>query len=291
MITRLSISRFESIRELQMDCRKVNVLIGAPDTGKTNILEALHFLSRLGWNLPLDASLRLSQQQGFDALFYRQFFDQPFEIAGDAFRVTAMVAGPGIRHLNVAISNYGSADVPFAHQFNVPGFQDLRYYSFADAGQWAYRTDFHWEPRSLRLRHGQNLMYIARHNERVYDFLKELVAELDWKLRFDSGSKRFVLSEVRKDDIIDYNLELLSDSIKRYFFFGAILLTSKNAVLIFDEPDVQAFPPYPKQLGRMIAEDDRQPVLLDHAQSLPFERVGRKDGQAEPRNFRLPSGS
>jgi hypothetical protein len=66
MIKRLSISRFKSIRELEMDCRKVNVLIGAPDTGKTNVLEALHFLSRLGWNWPLDASLRLSPQQGFD---------------------------------------------------------------------------------------------------------------------------------------------------------------------------------------------------------------------------------
>src|SRR5439155_5500139 len=81
MITQLSIDRFKSMRSLSIPCRKVNVFIGAPDTGKTNILEALYFLSRLGWGWPLDTSLRLRAELGFDPLFYRQFFDQPFQIS------------------------------------------------------------------------------------------------------------------------------------------------------------------------------------------------------------------
>ncbi len=60
MIEHLAIERFKSILSLAIPCRKVNVFIGAPDTGKTNILEALYLLSRLGWGLPLDSSLRLS---------------------------------------------------------------------------------------------------------------------------------------------------------------------------------------------------------------------------------------
>src|SRR5439155_21523853 len=80
MIKTLSIERFKSIKSLSIPCKKVNVFIGAPDTGKTNILEALYFLSRLGWSQPLDTSLRLSQHLGFDPLFYRQFFDQPFQV-------------------------------------------------------------------------------------------------------------------------------------------------------------------------------------------------------------------
>src|SRR5258706_10689539 len=80
MIKDLSIECFKSIRALSIPCRKVNVFIGPPDTGKTNILEALYFLSRLGHRLPLDASLRLRRELGFGPLFYRQFYDQPLRI-------------------------------------------------------------------------------------------------------------------------------------------------------------------------------------------------------------------
>jgi len=50
MIKKLTIKRFKSIRDLSISCKRVNLFIGEPDTGKTNILEALNFLSRLGWN-------------------------------------------------------------------------------------------------------------------------------------------------------------------------------------------------------------------------------------------------
>jgi AAA15 family ATPase/GTPase len=43
MIKKLSIKGFKSVRQLDLDCRRVNVFIGEPNTGKTNILEALAF--------------------------------------------------------------------------------------------------------------------------------------------------------------------------------------------------------------------------------------------------------
>ncbi|MEP7128327.1 MAG: AAA family ATPase, partial [Chitinophagales bacterium] len=42
LITYLSINNFKSIKELELkDCRRVNLFIGKPNTGKSNILEAL----------------------------------------------------------------------------------------------------------------------------------------------------------------------------------------------------------------------------------------------------------
>ena len=52
MITTLNIERFKSIRTLELSCRRVNVFIGEPNTGKSNILEALGLLSWLGWERP-----------------------------------------------------------------------------------------------------------------------------------------------------------------------------------------------------------------------------------------------
>ena len=266
-IGHLRISRFKSIRQLDLACRKVNVFIGPPDSGKTNVLEALNFLSRLAWRQPIDGSLRLTQDPGLDALFFEQFFDQPLSIEVDHIKVTAQLSGAERRmkiRLLVGENDNGGGEIEFGQplQTAIALLQPVRYYAYAGAERWQYTTNPLQDGTIIATPSGENLTYVARHTKAVYDFLKEVVSTLEWKVRFDQVSKRFRLSEVRDDDIVDYNIELLSDSIKRFFFFGSILLTSTNAVLVFDEPDVQAFPPYPKELGRLIAEDQQNQFFL-----------------------------
>ena len=41
MFDHLEIKNFKSVEHLELSCRRVNVLIGEPNTGKSNILEAL----------------------------------------------------------------------------------------------------------------------------------------------------------------------------------------------------------------------------------------------------------
>ena len=41
MIKKLEIENFKSIKHLSLDCKRVNVFIGEPNAGKSNILEAL----------------------------------------------------------------------------------------------------------------------------------------------------------------------------------------------------------------------------------------------------------
>ncbi|MHA2250968.1 MAG: AAA family ATPase [Candidatus Kariarchaeaceae archaeon] len=45
IINRLTIQAFKSIQEVEIDCRKLNVFIGEPNSGKSNILEALGVVS------------------------------------------------------------------------------------------------------------------------------------------------------------------------------------------------------------------------------------------------------
>ncbi len=56
MISNLTIRNFKSIKELSLSCRKLNIFIGEPNTGKSNILEALSLRSQnvLGQSLNQD---------------------------------------------------------------------------------------------------------------------------------------------------------------------------------------------------------------------------------------------
>jgi hypothetical protein len=262
-IQNLTISRFKSIRELSIPCRKVNLFIGAPDTGKTNILEALQLMSCLGWGLNIGTSIRLSQNLGFQPLFYRQFLDQPIVIALDETTVSARVEANGLKLAYDRQGTRAESQISFPGRFPVDALLWVRHYTYLSSSVWTYVAGDHREGSRIVIPpHGSNFLYIARHDQRVYDYFKETVSDLQWKIRFDIAQKSFYLSEVRKDDIFDYNLELLSDSLKRLIFYSAILLTSESAVLVLDEPDVYAFPPYPKTLGEMIADDESNQFFL-----------------------------
>lgn len=45
MIKNLEVINFKSIKNLKLDCKRVNVFIGEPNTGKSNILESLGIFS------------------------------------------------------------------------------------------------------------------------------------------------------------------------------------------------------------------------------------------------------
>jgi AAA15 family ATPase/GTPase len=45
MLTNVQIQNFKSVPDLRFDAKRVNLFIGEPNTGKTNILEALALLS------------------------------------------------------------------------------------------------------------------------------------------------------------------------------------------------------------------------------------------------------
>ncbi len=79
MITKLSIANFKSVRQLDIDCKKVNLFIGEPNTGKSNILEALGLLSWSGRpaQSPLGDYVRFQAMQN---LFYDQLLDREIAI-------------------------------------------------------------------------------------------------------------------------------------------------------------------------------------------------------------------
>ncbi|MDW8041127.1 MAG: AAA family ATPase, partial [Nitrososphaerota archaeon] len=45
MIKNLEIFNFKSVKHLKLECKRINLFIGEPNTGKSNILEVIGLLS------------------------------------------------------------------------------------------------------------------------------------------------------------------------------------------------------------------------------------------------------
>ncbi|HSV99641.1 MAG TPA: AAA family ATPase [Sedimentisphaerales bacterium] len=146
MITRLSITNFKSIRQLDLDCKKVNVFIGEPNTGKSNIQETM-----------------------------AEFFER-----------------------------YG-------------------------------------------------LILALEPNERVFKLQKE-----------KQGKPRI---------IVNYPYVLQSDTLQRIIFYTIAMASNKDSVLVFEEPESNAFPYYTKYLGERIARDETNQFFVLWGAGLSLRRI------------------
>ncbi len=89
MIKRLVIKRFKSIKQITLNCKRINIFIGKPDTGKSNILEVIGFLRHFYYG-DLSRFVRLSSMLD---LFYYRNTSKPIEITVDDKTVKVYRAG------------------------------------------------------------------------------------------------------------------------------------------------------------------------------------------------------
>ena len=86
MMKRLSIRNFKSVRNLELACERINIFIGEPNTGKSNILEAIGLLSFLFYGSFPPTPPFLKQFVRFESmtnLFYDENLEERIEIESD----------------------------------------------------------------------------------------------------------------------------------------------------------------------------------------------------------------
>jgi len=81
MIKTFTIRNFKSIKHLELDCKRINIFIGKPNTGKSNILESLGIFS-----FPYVGSLKsLLRFEIMNDLFYDRDLDGIIAINADPY--------------------------------------------------------------------------------------------------------------------------------------------------------------------------------------------------------------
>jgi hypothetical protein len=261
MLNRLTIKSFKSIKELNIDCSRINLFIGEPNAGKSNILEALGLLSFIGNQEYGNMSLHLHnyiRYKYFYNLFNDNILDVPIEISGLLdninFELKSYQKDSNIilkaKTREVDIDTI-TANFNELYGFNrVKEFCSIKYYKYMPIDNF---DDITGSP--LTTPAGSNLYTVLATNPDIRNSIKIFFKNFGYRLRLKTVERQIEAQREVGDMDFDYPISLLSDTLRRIMFYFVAIESNKGSSLIFEEPESHSFPYYTKLLGEKIGRD------------------------------------
>lgn len=249
MIQRLEIENFKSVKYLKLDCKKINIFIGEPNTGKSNILESVGIFSFSYGDLG-----DFVRFESMSNLFYDEIVDNTIKIRANE------------RMLCITFENLKFKGICREKEKDIFTFE----YDYAGGGssshsqespfkfyKFAVRKDFPIRrPGFLLPPSGENLLTILMTDNQSKSTANQIFAPFGLKLVFKPQENKIEVLKQQDDIFISYPYSLVSETLQRIVFYLTAISSNKDSVLIFEEPESHAFPYYTKFLAETVALDE-----------------------------------
>lgn len=258
MIHHLQIENFKSIRSLNLDCRKINIFIGEPNAGKSNIIEALSLTSVSQAKNVTD----FIRQQNLTDLFFDNNVNNQISIR---YNSTVLLIDfqdkehPEFRLYYSSKNNDADLDYTITHSDSGVVYTGVYDEHGQQTSYYKFKSDIELNnkyPGALHSPYGNNLTQIMISNPDFRKIASALFKSKGFKLNIHSSERRLTISKIVNDEIFSYPYSNISETIRRIIFFMACLETNQNSTLLFDEPEANTFPFYTKYLAERIALDE-----------------------------------
>jgi AAA15 family ATPase/GTPase len=266
MIEKLTVRNFKSIKELDLDCRRVNLFIGEPNTGKSNILETLGLLS---WSSHPTDTLSLGdyvRYRNIQNLFYDDQIDQPVEIIVK-LKGEKVLADIKFQNNQFAISYHRSKNqetIRVDHEgrfqdgsFPMDLFSQINYYRFKSFANYNGAISSYLMPPF-----GANMFSVVMGHKKLKETMASFFKAYGFQVVFKPQEQTFEIQKHVGDIIISFPLALISDTLRRTIFFIIAMESNNGSTLIFEEPEAHTFPYYTKYIGEKVATDDSNQYFI-----------------------------
>ena len=260
MITNLEIKNFKSIKQLNLNCKKINLFIGEPNSGKSNILETLSLFSFIKFG-NLEDFIRL---ESMNNLFSDENLDENILLKADSkileinFKDDIFQGRCYDKELN------GEEFFSFNFDYNSRGSRSMfreslpvRFYRFS-----LKKVFYRKEAEFLLPPSGDNLLTLIRSHKNLRKAVADLFEPFGLRLAIRPQENKIEILKQHETDIIAYPYWLLSDTLQRIIFYSTAIDSNKESILVFEEPESHSFPYYTKFLGEKIAFDETNQYFI-----------------------------
>jgi len=262
MIKKLSVENFKSIKKLDIECGRINVFVGEPNSGKSNILESLAFFSFL--ESPERGTLKdfkdFVRLESMSDLFYDRTLDEEVTLKADEINIRVKFEN-GIFICSYKGEVIGNFDDTGQHNWGfpaVPELQFFKYYTFKIMEKFSSKlSNFLLSP------YGENLPAILLTRKDLKQLSNKIFKKFGFRLMINPTENKIdIIKEQEENIFIAYPYHLTSDTLQRVIFYLAAIKSNANSTLIFEEPEAKTFPYYTKYLAETIALDEKNQYFI-----------------------------
>jgi len=289
-IKTLRIENFKSIKEMDLECTRINVFVGKPNVGKSNVLEALGMYGA-GFSTNTDKYLSDNvRYNAFSNLFYdnethlnvkisinnTQYILLSFDDENEQYKLT--YGEEDTEHQlkinnEIKLDNTGKVIDSSLHNTKL-----VKKYTFKSGMSYNHLSNAY-----LRPPHGVNLVKTIETSKALRNKIASFFIEYGSEILLDTKAKTIEIQ--KKIDGVSYKTDynLIADTLQRMIFHHASILSNKNSILLFEEPESHAYPPYISELAEAIIDDenDNQYFLTTHSPFI-FNKLMEK---TKPKEF------
>ena len=256
MIRTLKIQNFKSIKDLELECKRVNIFIGKPNVGKSNILEAIGILSFGGYGGSLRDFVRF---ENIGNLFYGNDVNESVEISADSNKFKMQFDG------SVFIGRYGLGELEFNYgggystrkPLSIKDLKPFKFYRFKKLHEfYSHNLEFLLPPD------GKNLLTVLLTHKELKSTIADIFKSYGLRIVLKPQENKIEVVKLFEDILISYPYSIVSDTLQRVVFYLAAIESNKDSILAFEEPEAHAFPYYTKFLAERIASDNSNQYFI-----------------------------
>lgn len=259
MIKHLEIENFKSVKHFRLECKRINLFIGEPNTGKSNILEAMALLS-LTYHLRNRNIHDFIRFENMIDLYYDHVLENDIKILfdgktleiyfKDGFFHGTYTNGKGRKIEDIFRYDYQGFGTQLILADSTRDFAPFKFYRFNIIPVFPDKNSEFLNPP-----YGDNLLAIVLVRKDLRAIIKQIFEKFGLTLAFEPQEGKIRVQKQLEDIVISFPYSLASETLQRLVFYLAVIYSNNDSVLAFEEPEAHAFPYYTKYLAELIAND------------------------------------
>jgi len=284
----VNIQNFKSIADLKLeDCKRINLFVGYPNVGKSNVLEALGLFSVPFLKEKENLNKLVRVENKYELLHnisntYCNIKTNLEEI--ELSTKPSLVINRSIGN-NTLFYHFSKKQELLTHTHNLLDCTPEEFNDDSSVKRYIFQVrDINTDNYRLALPDyllpifypvnetfllppfGENIIDVLSYNENVSEvkaWIKKEFAQkgLEYLLDIVSGTIK-IQRRLNDDKIKQLPYSLIADTLQRMIFYKTAIASNKNSVLLFEEPEAHAFPPYIQTIMQDIIDAESNQVFI-----------------------------